>query len=300
VGVPVTLLYSLLGALGVEFVLGFLQGAAKMDAASRELVWQGALALAALLGTYMSVQLAKGRSTTAASWLPVLLLGPSSFFGGALYFVAAARGGAVGPGPMIFMIFSWTLLWSSFGGAFWTIPVVRAAAAARAGRSVPVGALLSEAWTRYPAVAAVHGAYQHAYLIGMQILLPGIFAQVQLALTDHAAVLEPEANALARSRTLTAAVRGRVFRIFLLGWVITAVAGVALVVPLEGWSAWGASWVDPSQPSLKLRLAGGAVAGLVLWVQQLAYLEFYEIRREREAYRKLNRASASEASAGAA
>lgn len=299
IGLPATLLFSVIGGLGVEFVLGLLQDASSLDPASLELLWQGLLSFAGVLGAYMLVQVSKGRQTTAGSWLPVLLLAPSAFFGGAWWFVASAKGGAVGPGPMIFMIFAWTLLWSSFGGALWTIPVVRAAAAAREGRSLPVGQILSETATRFVPVAAAHGAYQHAYLIGMQILLPGIFAQVQLALVDHAAVLEPTANALSRSRALTSAVRGRVFRIFLMGWVLAGLLGMALVVPIAGWAPYAASWFDPSQPDFALRIGTGVVAGLVMWVQQLAYLEFYAERVAREAWRAAKRDEEREAARAA-
>ncbi len=282
VGLPVTLLFNLFGLLGVEFVIGLLKDARSYDPANIALVWQGCSVVALFLVLYLVVQIGKRREATAASWFPTLFLAPAVFFGGAWYFVSLSGTGPVGPGPMIFLVFAFNLLYQSVFGAVCAIGVIRAGHAAHEGTPVPVGAVLSEMATRAVPVAVAHGAYIHFYLIGMQILLPGIFAQVQLALTDMVAVLEPKAGALARSRKLTAPVRGRVFRLYFIGAILWIVVQTAIVIPIEGQQAFFSSFIDPSVPSLKLRILTGLVVGVVLWVEQLAYLEFYYDRVERE------------------
>lgn len=293
IGLPVALAYAAVSTLGGLAMLSLAEAALSAEPAMVELAAQVSGAVAAFFSLYALVQFTKRATASRASWAPALLAVPSAMVSGALFLVVGGQSGQLGPMVPSLMLMGWALLFGSFGGGAAAIAWLRAGKVALDGGAPQLSTVLDEVRSRTLEVAAPHGARIHAVTIGMQLLLPGIFYALQLAFTDMVAVLDPERPALKRSGQITFGMRGRLFRLLLLWWGVTAVITNGLALVLEGAASSSEAAVAKVfelmlDPSAVGPLAFGAqelVWALAAWVLELVLLVLY-LERERQAKAK--------------
>ncbi len=249
---PLALGFGLLYAAGELAVVDGLLAASQLPAERRELLGQGLMVVVALLGLYTLVQVMKRRTATRASWMPTFLLLP---FG--LAWVATSVGGGAGPDPnsgMVLLVLSstaWSLAWACLGGAAVGVLWVSVADAQERGQSLGLGDAIARVVQRTPDVSAPHGAAALLIQVGLQVVIPGIIYALQFSFVDAAAVLHRDAPALRRSTRLTRGIRRRIFKVWLLGFLVAIVLGWLFAFPVE----W---WVHRADLSI------GEIAGMVL------------------------------------
>lgn len=293
-GLPVAIGYALVNGLVSYEVLQLAIGARDAAPAMLQLWSQIAFGIGGFASLYAVLQFAKRDQVTRASWWPTLFAIPMLLVGLGFVVVQSEQARQLGPVILSLFLMAWGLVWMSFGGAAAAIVWIRAGKAALDGRSVGAAELTSEVQTRMLDVAAPHGARIHAQTIGMQLLLPGIFYALQLAFTDMVAVLDPEQASLRRSGQLTFGMRGRLFRMMLVWWVLGTVLSMAIAMPLEGVYTMDLAiqkaqelFLDPSAPSRLTYVAQELVWAGFTWVLTLSLLVLY---LEREAQVRAKRA----------
>lgn len=238
--------------------------------------------VAVFLGIYGVIQMTKGDSATRSSWWPVLFLTPSAAFAGAI----AAVGSQIPPQivPGLAMI-GWDLLFESFAGAAAVFAWISLGASALDGPVRPLGEIMGDLQKRFLDVAVVHGAKAHAVLIGIQLILPGIFYMLSLAFADQIVTTDPTRKALRRSSQLTYGMRGRLFRLILLVTLVWFPVSFGAWIALDGIGDSGLLGrftellMAPSTPSGPAMFAQRLIFGLSVWILALAMLVLH---RERE------------------
>ena len=237
-----------------------------------------------LLAVYTAIQFTKRETATLVSWVPSLFLVPCLTAYGAIQSVGVRSI----PVEMIvpsFASISTTLIVETFIGAVAMFVWIRLGDAAHQNRAADLPSLFADLRARWVDVSVIHGTRFHAILIGMQVVIPGIFYALQLAFADLIAVLDPTRPALRRSGQLTFGMRGRIFRmflvVFLLNWGLATAAVNAIDQPEGGFVEVATeAIINPDSPSLLAIFAARLIGGFAAWVSGLALLVLY---REREA-----------------
>lgn len=191
---------------------------------------------------YFLLQLAKRGSATRASWIPALLVLPTVLFAIALQVRVPRDQGLV---VTVLVYNGLDILWGTLFGSVLAVITVIVGDRLRRG-AAPFDAEAIRA--RLGDVVAVHGGVYQAVYVGLQVLIPGIYYALAYAFADISAVLEPERPSFARSASLTAGIRRRVFKAHYLGLMLFIVPQIA------GWlyafagdlDAFVSSLFDPS------------------------------------------------------
>lgn len=302
VGLTTAIVYGALSGFLGSLIVEWTKSADQIEHATLELVAQVLMFGGAFATIYAIVQFNKRDRVSRQSWWPALFAIPLLLIGGAIQLLASGQ--QYGPAVPAMVWLGWTILYASFAGAAAAIAWLRAGASKLDGRPVGAGAILGEVGGRLFDVAGAHGARVHAVTIGMQVLLPGIFYALQYAFTDAIAVLDPEKPALARSGQLAYGMKGRLFRLLLVWWLLGVVLSIAIAVGMQHATSVDAlielvvsMVVDPTSPPPSTFAAQQLVWALLTWVLSLAMLVLY---REREAQvraktelKKLDAAAAS-------
>lgn len=194
-------------------------------------IFLGMVSLTVFLTFYAVLQFAKRETASLESWLPALFALPTALASIAFYF--AQSGGTANGMPV-----TQVLLINAFSIVFGVVVVapalvlwLRAGQAAHEGKEHDLGETLVAMQTDSRRVMVVRGAKLQAILVGIQVLLPGIFYALQLAFAEMIVVLRPQQSALRRSGQLTWGMRGRIFRLLALVMVLAdIVTGVVLYV----------------------------------------------------------------------
>ena len=234
VGMPVTLCLGLISGLGTWTVTGLVPTLSASPPS--ENVFDGMLLLSGVLGLYTVLQLAKsygGQNPPGRlSWIPCLFFLPSLFL---LLGLWGVSGAATSLGPqantvaLMGFLFAFDLAVWPFLGAFGVLAWLGAAERMKAeGRTGGLPRAVGESLGRFHQVAVPHGAALQAVTVGMQLLVPGIFYALQYAFVDCVAVLDPDRPALKHSGRLTWAIRGYLFRILFV-WFLVAFGGAFLM-----------------------------------------------------------------------
>lgn len=305
IGLVAALAYGIIGGLVGHSVVQAGIGVREAAPAMTELWGQVTLAIGALASIYGLVHFSKRDKVSRASWWPALFAAPALLLGAAFQLEHSGQGRQLGPLVLSMFLTSWSLVWMSFGGAACAIVWVRAGHGVIEGESTGAGEIIDEIRTRLLDVAGPHSARVHAVTIGMQFLLPGIFYALQLAFTDMIAVLDPERPVLQRAGQLSTGMRGRLFRLMLLWWVIGTVVTLGISMPLEGVRTMDAAleklqelFLDPAAPSQLTVVVTECVWAVFSWVLTLSLLVLYLERegqvRAKVALKKLRAAAAAE------
>src|SRR5690606_1020546 len=234
--VPFAIGFGLLYAAGELAVVDGLLASSQLSEARRELFIQVLTGAVALLGLYTVVQVMKRRTASRASWMPTFLLIPLI-----LALVAASVSGGTGPDPnsgMVLLVVSstaWSLAWACIGGAAVGVLWVSVAEAHGRGRALGFGEAAARIWRRTADVSAPHGGAALLIQLGLQVVIPGIIYALQFSFVDAAAVWDRDAPALKRSTRLTRGIRRRVFKVWLLGFLVAIPLGWLLAFPVEWW-----------------------------------------------------------------
>ncbi|MEQ1502412.1 MAG: hypothetical protein ABMB14_09280 [Myxococcota bacterium] len=309
IGVPFSLAFGLVSGLVGYRVLQ--AGIAAKDAppATIDLYGQITLAIGALAAVYAVIQFSKRTRVTRASWWPALLAAPFLLLAGAFALIESGQMRQLAPVVLSLFGMSWALLWQSFGGAAVAVAWLIAGKRAFDGESIGFGEVLEKVRERTLDVAGPHGARVHAVTIGIQLLLPGIFYALQLAFTDMVAVFDPERGALSRSGTLTYNLRGKLFRMMFVWYLLGTLVTLGVALPIEGATTGSAAlekfqelMLDPSSPSQATYVIQEVLWALFSWVLTLSLMVLY-LEREgkmqaRAALKKLRAASTSKATSG--
>lgn len=303
VGLPLTLLYGAVMALGVQQSIRLIDAAQDMSAATRELYGQVFGGLAALLLLYTAIQTTKRRTASRLSWLPSLLMLPAALVSAAFVFYDNLIASQLQVVLLLFFGSAWYAVWMTFGGAALITGVTVAAEQARKGEPVDPSAAFGAIPKRTLDVAAPHGTRVQAIMVGNQVAIPGIFWMLQLAFADTIAVLKPEGAALKESGQLTWGMRGRLFKLFLvvIGVVnLVVMGGLALI---DGPEKAMASFFDQRVLSLASLLFAETTWALSIWLIQVTLFVIYHdrvdhLRRRRDERRR--KMAEKEAASGAA
>lgn len=297
-GLPVALLYALVSGLVGYAVLQLAIQLKDTPTPMIDLGGQITLFAGGLCALYAMIQFAKRETVSRASWWPALFAVPLLLASGGLHLIESGQSRELGPIVLQLFVMSWSILWMSFGGAATAIAWIVAGRFAMNGHRISVGDLASEVAHRTLDVAAPHGARVHAVTIGMQMLLPGIFYAVSYAFVDMIAVLDPSKQSLRRSSALAFGIRGKLFRLMLVWWLLGMVVSMAIALPLEG--AFTVEDAIAKTQELLLDLSAASQATFILqevlwsvwgWVLTLAVLVLYVEREDqvsaRNALKKL-------------
>lgn len=267
-GALFAVIYGVISAIvaykAVRF-LGYLQG---LEAERLVLIEQGLWGLSVLLGFYTLLQFFKRETVSRPSWFPSLFLLPAVLLAGTATGVSSGMHQGLG---LLFLNLpwqAWGLIWQSVGGAMLAIVWILLAQGAREGRSVGLGELLSELRSRTLDVAGAHGARVHAVLVGMQVLVPGIFYALQLAFTDMVAVLYPDRPALKGSGELTWGIRGRLFKVFAIWLFLSFALSIGVGLLIESPEVMQEAFLDLRAMSL-----AGVIVQEIIWVSTTWLLE---------------------------
>ncbi|MBX2803322.1 MAG: hypothetical protein KTR31_36920 [Myxococcales bacterium] len=284
VGLPTALLFGVLGGLVGHQVISWAGSIREMDAESRSLGLQLSLVVGIFLLAYAGIQYTKRETASLVSWAPALFALPALLFAFAFQL---AGGGQAMQGIEVFVqvlpLFAWTLIWWTFAGAAASIAWVRSGHAALTGETVTTAEVVAEVQRRTLEVAAPHGGRTQAVFVGQQVILPGIFYALQLAFTDMIAVLDPGRSALRRSGQLTWGMRGRLFRLFLVYFLVWQVAIFGVFVAIDGApDGLGGRFMEllmnPTAPSMGAMVAMETLSALLSWVLTLSLLVLYRER----------------------
>lgn len=289
VGIVFAVGYGVVSALVATVAMDLATKLLTADKATVELVMQLGFGVGAFAGLYALLNFPKRETASRTSWIPALLTAPALLVGfSGMALQSGGPGNQMGPVVLQLVMASADLTWGAFGGAAACIAWLVAGRAAIDGASASFGDVVQKVQARTLDVAPVHGGRDQAVTIGMQLLLPGIFYALQLAFADMVVVLDPEKPAMRRSGQLTSGMRGRLFRLLFLWFLITASFTIAVVCVDMGArtvddavAAVSKVMFDPSVTrgtALYVSEVGGALAW---WVLQLATLSLY-VERENQ------------------
>ncbi|MEN0064014.1 MAG: hypothetical protein AAGA48_17815 [Myxococcota bacterium] len=270
---------------------------------SLDLFSQAAAVLTAFLVLYAIVQFTKRETAPVESWVPALFAVPClCIFGGFLAAYYAAQSGTAGmPFTEILFINAWFLVFGMLAGTPALLVWIRAGQAAAQNEPHDLGATLLALQSQFRQILVVRGTKLQAVLVGMQVVLPGIFYALQLAFAEIIAVLKPEQSALRRSGQLTWGMRGRIFRLLALAFVVSNVLAIATLIAVgtatgegsmsEQFGTLTQAWMtNPGSLGITLLVVQEVVASFVWWVTILAVLVLYNEReRQVTATRELKR-----------
>lgn len=238
--------------------------------------------IVAFLAVYVGIQFSKGDAATRQSWWPALLLTPLLCVLGSHSLVGSQFPPQIVPG---LALIGWDLFWESFAGAAAVFAWVKFGHGALEGTAASLGDVTADLQKRFLDVAVVHGAKTHAVMIGIQLILPGIFYALSLAFADHIVTLDPERKALRRSSQLTFGMRSRLFQVLLIAYAVMVPVSLATWIMIDGAGESGVSGrlvefaISPTSPSEAAMFAQRLVGGFGGWVVVMAMLVLY---RERE------------------
>lgn len=181
-------------------------------------------AIAGALGLWTVATFVRRDRARPLDWLPAALFVP------ALLFVLGMSGKDRGFGPALVTVplTAMGLAVGSTVGAYLSALWVRIAEAVAADEAptARLGTLGSDGLR----ILGPHAAATHATQIGMQLVIPGIYYMVALALVDVIAIVDPSATPLSRSMRLTAGIRRRVFKLVVLGALVYVVLSAPLAL----------------------------------------------------------------------
>lgn len=253
-----------------------------------EAAWrEGASALAFVLSLYTLMQLVKRKTASRGSWWPSLLLMPTLlFWGGA----GLAGLGNRDMGVAVLALFDQALVltWDSFVGAALVMVMLLTADAARRGTPMGVGELV--AWIRAngAGVTVAHGVRLLMVVLGLQVIVPGVWYALSFAFTDMLAVFEPDRPALRASNRLARGIRTTVAKIFaawlLVGGAIHLLSWAALMsreaMATAVFDATTVPWLPGAISDLAWGLCGWwcTLAVLALYRERMGLLEAVEAR----------------------
>jgi hypothetical protein len=301
VGLPLSLVYGMIMAVGAQQAIGLLEWGQTADPGTLSGLATGFSALTAFLLLYTVLQYGKRATASRVSWVPSLLLLPSALLAASFSFFDAGTSSQLQLVLILGFSMAWSAVWMSFGGAGFMAGITTAAEQVRKDEDLDSGAAFAAVGSRMLDVAGPHGTRVQAIMVGNQVVIPGIFYMLQLAFTDTIAVLKPEASALKESGQLTWGMRGRLFKLFLTALVLTLVAQFGAIVAIDGFAPAMAYFFDPRELSLAGYAVSEVIWALSAWWVQVALLLVYHDRiaylRARTAERKAAKA-AREASAG--
>lgn len=294
-GAPLVVLYAIIGAAGGHWMLERLAWAEAVGPDTLGLAIQVLWGVAAFLGLYTLLQFAKRRTASRSSWLPSLFLAPLIMLAGALTLLANGMGQELGPLVLSLLLMSWNLVWASIGGAALAVGQITLGDRASRGERATAVELFEQIRTRTIDVAGPHGARVHAVTIGMQVVIPGIFYALQLAFTDMVAVLKPEEPALTRSGRLTWGMRSRLFKVFLVWFLVAMGVSAGIGYALETPEVFAASFFDPRAIGMRTFFLQELAWAFASWVLEMTLLAMYFDRVAREAARQAAPATPPEA-----
>lgn len=300
VGGGTAIVYATIGALVGWPIIEVGNNLLEIDVAAASLGVQISGGIAVFLALYFGIQFTKRKTASLASWAPSLLVIPAALITVAFAMVSSGQASGMQPFIPALCQLAWVLVWASFGGAAAAIVWVRAGDAASRGEPVDAGQILAEVPRRTLEIAAPHGARIQIVSIGFQVILPGIFYALQYAFVDMVAVLDPQRSALRRSGQLTWGMRGRLFRMFLIYWLVTGFASLGLAMLIDGGQLsqrFTEMLMNPTGFSLPVLVAQELMWALGTWVLTLALLVLYQEReaqvRAKRALRELDAADAA-------
>lgn len=282
-GLVVLLLYCVGGAIGGSLAGDWGELLVKSPPAESSSFASILGGVVVFLGIYIAIQVSKASTASRQSWWPALFFTPCLAVLGAYSAVGSQFPTQIVPG---LTLIGWDLLWESFAGAAALFAWVSFGNAVLEGTAARADEVLSQLQKRLTDVAVVHGAKTHAVTIGLQLILPGIFYALSLAFADMIVTLDPGRKALRRSSQLTYGMRGRLFRLLFIVFVITVPLTLLAWTAIDGLpdSGWGGRIAEfamsPSSASGPAMAAQRLVGGLSGWFTAMAMLVLY---REREA-----------------
>ena len=272
-------------------------GLATADEIDAHLEWLstlggGLIFLVGALCLYTIFQLFRRQRASRASWLPSLFLLPLALLSGLVYGI---QSGAYAGLELFFLTLpwqAWNIVLQCVAGSWLAIIVFRLGIQVHEGRPMALGDVLKESVLRLADVAGAHGAKVHAVIVGMQVLIPGIFYALQLAFVDMIAILEPDRPALRRSGELTYGIRGRLFRMFVLWVLVSTVLQIGAGAMMEDAEVLMASLLDIRELGYWTLVVQDTIWTLTTWVLSLSLLALYLERAERIAAVEKARAAA--------
>jgi hypothetical protein len=294
-GAGFTAVYGLVSALVAYRAVRFLGDLQELEEGQLSVLEQGLWGLTLLLGLYTLIQFSKRKSASRSSWFPSLFLLPAALLAGTATGVSSGMHHGLG---LLFLNLpwqAWGLVWQSIGGAMLAIVWIRLAQGAREGRSVGLGELFGQLRSRTADVAGAHGARVHAVLVGMQVLVPGIFYALQLAFTDMVAVLYPDRPALKGSGELTWGIRGRLFKVFALWLFLSFALSIGVGMLFESPEVMQEAFLDLRAMSLTGVIVQELLWVFTTWLLELALLAIFWERAERKGWSETTDETAAEA-----
>ena len=273
--------YGVISALVSYRAVRLLETFQEWDAGQLAAFGQALWGLSGLLTLYTVLQFMKRKTASRASWFPSLFLLPSILLSITVSGVSSGMHQSLG---LLFLNLpwqAWGLVWQSIGGAALAIIWIRLAQASRDGQPLPFGGLVRELRGRLADVAGAHGARVHAVLVGMQVLIPGIFYALQLAFTDMVAVLHPDRPALAGSGQLSWGIRRRLFKVFAIWLLMSFTLSVGGGLLVESAEVMQEAFLDLRAMSLVGVLVQDVIWILTTWWLEMALLVIFWERVER-------------------
>ncbi len=173
------------------------------------------------------------------------------------------------------------LLFMCVGGAALMVAWVTLVQQLEEGQGVDAAAVVRRILSRTADVSAPYGAKTHAVIIGMQVVIPGIFYALQMAFVGIGAVLEPDRPALARSARLTYGIRSRVLKALLLPFVLSMAAGFGAIYAIEGGDMLMQALLVPGSGAMLPKLIGDVINLLVFGAATMGLVEMFRQRAAR-------------------
>ena len=264
--------------------------------------WQLCGAITAFLVLYALIQITKRDTATIESWLPALFTLPALCVTGALAF---ANGSTI-PITEVLFINAFVIVYAMIAGAPALVLWIRTGRAAADGVEHDLGETLLAVQAQYQQLMVIRGTKFQAIIVGIQVILPGIFYALQLAFAEIIAVLQPQRPALRRSGQLTWGMRGRLFRLLavfvipsnLLLFGILVAMGVAtgegtasemVGIIFQGW------FVNPAGLGFSKLLVQDVLSMVVWWATLMSMLVLFDEREAQiQAKRELKQLLADE------
>lgn len=184
------------------------------------------------VGLYTLVQLTKGARASRRSWWPTLLVLPLGLVAASVTLGGGDFQSLVDPGALLATLGVFLFL-AAFPGAAAAVAWIALARAREQGGGLSIGQAWAAVRRDTLEVAPVHGGSLIAIQLGFTIVVPGIIYALQFALVDIAALLRPEAPSFRHSVEVTRGVRQRIFKVYVLSFLLAAVVAMGLVAAAE-------------------------------------------------------------------
>ena len=234
--------------------------------------------LAGFLGVWTLATFVRRSRATPASWVLSALFAPVLL----VVIGMSLRDSQLGPALVTVPLTGIGLAVASTFGAYLAALWVRIGAAAD-GRDESHATTLGLAMSDGLRIMGPHAASSFLVQVGMQLVIPGVYYGIVLALVDAVAVLDPQAYPLSRSMALTAGIRRRIFKLLFLGVLAYAVISTpASLLFYDGATLFGALFL-PTVIDWKVWALLDAISAMAFSVVTIASVWIYRERAARAA-----------------